>query len=159
MVRLTNTIEKLGWDKERHTLMAEWRHLKDLFLGILLHPRRGSNSKPWDQESHAPPTEPTRCHTKWRDLNFWFFYVILRSNPYRKVHKVSNIKGIVQLLFFLSLLIYFEREKVQVGKGREREGERENPKPARSRRHRARSGAPTHQPWDHDLSRNRGSGA
>ena len=57
--------------------------------------------------------------------------------------------------FFLSLLIYFERESMSRGGAeREREGERE-PKQALHCECRARCRVQTQKPWDHDLSQNR----
>ena len=62
---------------------------------------------------------------------------------------------------FLSLFIYFERERSHAGRAeregereRERERERENPKQAPQCQHRAWHGAQTHKWWDHDLSQN-----
>ena len=89
-----------------------------------------------------------------------FFQTLCWSeSTFLQVEKFSPFFLSSQMHFFFKF-IYFEREReresARVGEG-QRERERENPKQALHCQHRARHGAQTHEPGDHDLSRNQES--
>ena len=77
------------------------------------------------------------------------------------LHPSSVFLFVFCLFVFLSLFILWEREQDRTsGEGqRERGGQRENPMQPSPCQHRAQCKAQTHEPWDHDLSRNQKSDA